>query len=170
MQTGTVKLYSLRYGDARAWLAAALFICGNIAMPQICHMFNAGGRIWLPIYLFTLIGAYKYGLRVGLLTAAASPLLNSLLFGMPPAAALPAILLKSALLALFAGIAAARWQKASLLLIAAAVLAAQAVGTLGEWAMVGNLHAATQDLRIGTPGIMLQIFGGWAFINYVIRK
>ena len=110
------------------------------------------------------------GWRAGLLTALASPVANALLFGMPAAAALPAIVLKSVLLAGAAGYAAARFRRASLALLAAVVLFYQAAGTLGEWALAGSFHTAVQDFRIGLPGMLLQIFGGWAFINFIIRK
>ena len=170
MQTDSVKLYSLRYGEAKTYIAAALFVVGNMVLPQLCHMVPNGGRMLLPIYFFTLVAAYKYGWRAGLLTAVASPVVNSLLFGMPPAAALPAILLKSVLLAVIAGTAAAHFRKASLWMLALVVLGYQAVGTLGEWAMVGNLYAAAQDFRIGVPGMLLQIAGGWFVINRIIRK
>lgn len=170
MQTTSVKLYSLHYGEARTYLAAALFVLGNVALPQLLHTAHLGGPTWLPIYFFTLVGAYKYGWRTGLLTAVASPIVNSALFGMPLAAALPAILLKSVLLALAAGWAAARFRRASLWLLAAVVAAYQTVGTLGEWALLGDLHAATQDLRIGIPGMLLQIAGGWIVINRLIRR
>ena len=89
MQTSSVKLYSLEYRQAKTYWIAALFMLGNLLLPQLCHLVPQGGMRWLPIYLFTLIGAYKYGWRVGLLTAVASPLLNSALFGMPAAAVLP---------------------------------------------------------------------------------
>ena len=82
----TVKLYSLNYTESRTYVAAALFIVGNIVLPQLFHLIPKGGPIFLPIYFFTLIGAYKYGWRVGLLTAVLSPLVNSALFGMPAAA------------------------------------------------------------------------------------
>ena len=170
MQTSSVKLYSLEYRQAKTYWIAALFMLGNLLLPQLCHLVPQGGMRWLPIYLFTLIGAYKYGWHVGLLTAVASPLLNSALFGMPAAAALPAILLKSTLLALIAGFAAARFRRASLPLFAAVVLAYQTVGTLGEWALSGSLYAAAQDFRIGIPGMLLQVFGGWAAVNYLIRR
>ena len=62
---------------------------GNISLPQIFHLIPQGGIIWLPIYFFTLVGAYKYGWKVGLLTAVLSPTVNSLLFGMPMLASLP---------------------------------------------------------------------------------
>ena len=100
MESTTVKLYSLNYGNVRTYLAASLFIVGNILFPQFFHLIPQGGITWLPIYFFTLIGAYKYGWKVGLLTAVLSPIINSLLFGMPMPAVLPAILLKSVLLRL----------------------------------------------------------------------
>lgn len=169
-QTNALKLYSLRYGDMKTYLAAVLFIAGNIVLPQIFHMIPQGGVTWLPIYFFTLVGAYKYGWRVGLLTAVLSPVINSLLFGMPPVASMPAILLKSVLLAGFAGLAAYRFRKASLGLLLLVVLAYQIAGTLGEWAMKGDFYLAAQDFRIGVPGMLLQVFGGWAVINKLIRK
>lgn len=169
MQT-TVKLYSLEYDNVRTYLAASLFVLGNIAIPQFFHLIPQGGITWLPIYFFTLVGAYKYGWRVGLITAIVSPIINSLLFGMPAVSGLPAILLKSALLAVFAGIAATRFKKASLWMLLVVVLAYQILGTLGEWAMKGNFYFAIQDFRIGVPGMLVQVFGGWLFINHIIRK
>ena len=170
MQTTTVKLYSSGYGEARTYLAAALFIAGNIALPQLCHLARMGGPTWLPIYFFTLVGAYKYGWRVGLLTAVLSPLVNSALFGMPAAAALPAILLKSVLLAAAAGFAARRFGRATLPLLAGVVLFYQTAGALGEWAFTGSAAAAVQDFRIGIPGMLAQAAGGYLIINYLLRK
>lgn len=170
MQTTIVKLYSLRYDEVRTYLFAAAFVLGNIALPQLCHLFRLGGPTWLPIYFFTLVGAYKYGWRTGLAAALVSPLLNSAFFGMPAAAMLPAVLLKSTILALAAAAIAARTRRASLGMLAAVVVLYQTIGTLGEWALTGSLYAAAQDLRIGVPGMLLQIFGGWWVINRVIRE
>ncbi len=168
MQT-TVKLYDLGYTDAKTYLAAVLFIAGNVALPQLFHLIPQGGVIWLPIYFFTLIGAYKYGWKVGLLTALVSPIVNSLMFGMPALDSLPAILLKSVLLATAAGYASHRWRKVSLPLILIVVLSYQITGTLGEWIIKGNFFNAIQDFRIGIPGMLFQIFGGYLFIKYLIR-
>lgn len=161
----SVKLHSLSFGSLRTYVTALLLVAGNIALPQLFHLVPQGGVTWLPIYFFTLVGAWAYGWRVGLLTALASPVVNSLLFGMPPVAALPAIMLKSCLLAGFAGYAASRSRRVSLPLLALVVLAYQCVGTLGEWALKGDFILVCQDFRIGIPGMLLQIFGGWAVIN-----
>ena len=169
MQT-TVKLHALPLSSAKTYLAAMAFVVGNIVLPQLFHLVPQGGITWLPIYFFTLVGAYKYGWRVGLLTALASPVVNSLLFGMPAVASLPAIVLKSVLLAVFAGYAASRFRKASVGLLIAVVLGYQVVGTLGEWLIIGDFFAACQDFRIGVPGMLLQVAGGWAIINHLMRR
>ena len=49
MQTTSVKLYSLNYRQAVTYGAALLFVAGNIAMPQLCHLVPQGGLILLPI-------------------------------------------------------------------------------------------------------------------------
>ncbi len=163
-------LYSLNYSDAKTYMVAALFIAGNIILPQLCHMIPDGGYIFLPIYFFTLVAAYKYGWKAGLLTAIASPLINSAVFGMPAPAVLPIILIKSAMLAMIAGLAASYFKKTALVLFAAVVLSYQILGGLAEWAITGSLAAALQDFKLGFPGILIQIFGGWAVVKYLIRK
>lgn len=170
MKTETIKFHTLPYNQIHTYGIALLFIAGNIVLPQLFHLVPQGGVTWLPIYFFTLIGAYKYGWKVGLLTAILSPLLNSWMFGMPPVSGLPAILLKSVLLAVAAGWASHRFQKVSVLLLLAVVACYQVIGTLGEWAMKGDFYLAIQDFRIGVPGMLLQIVGGYLFIKHLIRK
>ena len=170
MQTSTVRLYSLPYREAKTYGIALLFVAGNIILPQLFHLIPQGGITWLPIYFFTLIAAYKYGWKVGLLTAVLSPVANALFFGMPASAALPAILMKSVLLAIASGFEASRYRKASLLLLAAVVLFYQTAGLVGEWVLTKSFFLAAQDFRIGIPGMLLQIFGGYLCINYIIRK
>ena len=162
----TVKLYSLNYSNVKTYLFALLFVAGNITLPQLVP---AGGPTLLPIYFFTLIASYKYGFRVGLLTAILSPVINHLLFAMPTAAALPVILTKSALLAGASALAARYAKKVSLLAILLAVLSYQVVGTALEWAYLGDFFAAVQDFRIGVPGMLIQWFGGYALLKAIAR-
>ena len=170
MQTSSIKLYSLNYNDSKTYIAAALFILGNIALPQLCHMVPQGGMILLPIYFFTLIGAYKYGWKVGLMTAILSPVINHLAFGMPAAAVLAPIMVKSTILALAASYIASHSKKVSIALIAGVVLTYQIAGGAFEWAFTGSFAAAVQDFRLGVPGMLLQIVGGYLFIKYLLKK
>ncbi|MDE5837444.1 MAG: ECF transporter S component [Paramuribaculum sp.] len=163
MQTA-LRLHTLPFNSIKTYSTALLFILGNMILPQLFHLVPQGGITWLPIYFFTLIGAYKYGWRVGLLTALVSPIANALLFGMPSVAGLPAIILKSVLLAAFAGYAAYHFKKVSLAVLAAVILSYQFVGTLGEWLIKGDFFIACQDFRIGIPGMLLQLFGARAII------
>lgn len=169
MQVSSIKLYSLNYSNVKTYIIAALFVAGNILLPQLCHLMPQGGMVWLPIYFFTLVGAYKYGWKVGLLTALLSPLCNHLMFGMPAAAVLVPIFAKSVVLALAAAFVAKRSQNLSLLLMVAVVAAYQIVGGAFEWAWSGSLAVAAQDLRLGVPGMLTQIIGGYLVLKYLLK-
>lgn len=165
----SAKLYSLKYSNAKTYLFALLFIAGNIALPQLCHLAPYGGPTLLPIYFFTLIAAYKYGFLVGLLTAILSPVINHLLFAMPSEAVLPIILIKSALLAGASALAARSMKTVSLLGILGVVLSYQIIGTAFEWAIDGSFYVAVQDFRIGIPGMLIQWFGGYALLKAIAK-
>ena len=170
MQTTALKLYTLQYTQVKTYLMASAFILGNMLLPQLCHLIPQGGFIFLPIYFFTLIGSYKYGWQVGLMTAIFSPLFNHLFFGMPPMPVLPAILTKSIFLAIAASIAAKRFKTISFPILIGVILSYQIFGTLVEWAMIGNFMKAIQDFRIGIPGMLIQIVGGYYIISKLLKR
>ena len=51
--------------------------------------------------------------------------------------------------------------------VAASVVAYQAVGTMVEWGMSGSLSVALQDIMIGWPGILMQVFGGYLAMRLI---
>lgn len=165
----SVRLYSLGYSDVRTYVFAFLFAAGNLVLPQLCHLVPSGGPMLLPIYFFTLIAAYKYGIHVGILTAVLSPVLNSVIFGMPPLGVLPAILVKSGLLAVAAAGTARYVQRVSFLALVCVVLAYQVAGTAFEWLIDGSFYAAAQDFRIGIPGMLIQIAGGYGVLKLLAK-
>ena len=165
METTISQIQQLSYREGKTYALAAAFVAGNILLPQLCHMLPQGGLVWLPIYFFTLIAAYRYGITAGLLTAIASPLVNNMMFGMPPI-----ILIKSGLLALAAAAVASRCKKVSIVAVATAIVIYQAIGTIAEWGMTGSMAAALQDLRLGWPGLLVQLFGGYALLKLMARK
>ena len=165
-----VKLYSLGLTQTRTYLLALVFVVGNVVLPQLCHLIPQGGLILLPIYFFTLVGAYKYGLRLGLLTAVFSPVVNHLLFGMPAAGVLPILLIKSSLLSVAAAVVASRSGKVTIPLLLLVVLSYQFVGGLVEWAVTGSLAAALQDFRLGLPGLAVQVLGGYVVLRWLMKK
>lgn len=169
MSTASLASQKYTFGSFRTYLAAIVFLCGNILVPQLCHLIPGGGLIFLPIYFFTLVAAFRCGWKVGLLTAVLSPLVNCLLFGMPPVASLPAILIKSLTLVLAVEIVS-RKMEFSILSVAVAVLSYQIVGMAIEFLIDFNFLHAIQDVRIGWPGILIQIVGGYFVIKALSRR
>lgn len=165
----TAKLYSYNFAMTKTYLIATAFVAGNLILPQLAHFAPNGGPTFLPIYFLTLIAAYKYGIKVGLLTAVLSPLANSLLFGMPMAAMLPVILSKSILLALAAGFMAQKTGKITLLNLLIVVLAYQLTGSVAEFLITGSFSAALQDFSMGYPGMLIQVFGGFLVLKALAK-
>ncbi len=160
-----IRIYNYGLNELKTYLFVFLFVAGNIILPQLCHLIPDGGKMFLPIYFFTLMASYKYGVKVGLMTAVLSPVVNSLFFGMPALALLPAILTKSVVLALAASFVANKTQKVSIVNLLIVVLAYQCVGTLAEWAMTSSFYVAIQDFRLGIPGMVLQLFGTYFLLK-----
>ncbi len=165
----TAKLYSYDFSMTKTYLLATAFVAGNLILPQLAHFVPNGGPTLLPIYFLTLIAAYKYGIKVGLLTAVFSPLVNSLLFGMPMAAMLTVILSKSVLLAIAAGFIAHKTAKITLLNLLTVVLAYQLIGGAAEWLITGSFSAALQDFTMGYPGMLIQVLGGYLILKALAK-
>ena len=160
-----IKIYNYGLNELKTYLFVLLFVAGNIILPQLCHLIPDGGKMCLPIYFFTLVASYKYGVKVGLMTAVLSPIINSSLFGMPAFALLPAILTKSVVLALAASFVANKTHKISIVNLLIVVLTYQCVGTLAEWAMTSSFYVAIQDFRLGIPGMVLRLFGTYFLVT-----
>lgn len=170
MKTSSVTLYALPATDARAYLLAAVFALGNLLLPWLCHFVPHGGQMLLPVFFFTFVGAYKFGLAVGLTAGIASPLLNAWLTGMPTPAMLPPMLIQSVLLAVAASATARRFRSASFVLLALPVVACQVVGLLVEEALMPGAMPFFTALRMAIPGMLLMVFGGGFLIRLGDRE
>jgi hypothetical protein len=91
----------------------------------------------------------------------ASPLVNHLLFGMPATEILSIILIKSALLAVAAGYIAQKTKQIKLQSLLVVIIFYQGVGMIAEFVLTGSFMAAMQDIRLGFPGMILQLVGGF---------
>ena len=156
----------LSLGDVRLYVATSAMVLGNLVLPYAVHRIPDGGRIFLPIFFFTLIAGWRFGAAAGILTGLLSPLANHVLTGMPPTPTLPSIMVQSALLGALASVAAARNRKLSLPILALVVLLHQALILLPRLLQSGvNPVLATLELRL--PGLLLQIFGGFALLWFM---
>lgn len=145
--------------DGRLYLVTAALILGNVLLPYAIHRVPDGGRIFLPLFFFTLVAGWRFGAAAGLLTGLLSPLANHLLTGMPPLPVLQSIMAQSALLGVLASIPAARGRRPSAPLLAAVVLLHQALILVPQLLQAGGRPAlATLELRL--PGLLFQVLGG----------
>ena len=161
------RLYTLNYDEVRTYLWATVFVACNIVLPQLFHLIPQGGIMFAPLSLVILAGAYKFGWKVGLLAAVASPLINHLLTGLPAWGVLQVMTFKLIILALVAGLTAQYFKKVMLPLIIGVVLAAEVLGGLGELALTGGIAATVQDFTIGWPGLLLQVVGTYLICKYL---
>ena len=166
MQT-TARLYTLNFDEVKTYLWAAVFVSCNLALPRLFHLIPEGGIIFSPLTLVILAGSYKFGWRVGLIAALASPLVNHLVTGMPATGVLPVMTLKLAVLALIAGLTAQHFKKCTLLLLIGVVLATKLVGGLGELAITGGIEVTIQDFTVGWPGLLMAVIGSYLICKYL---
>lgn len=162
-----VRLYTLNYSEAKTYLWAMIFVACNLILPQVFHLIPQGGIIFAPLSLVILAGAYKFGWRTGLLASLLSPIVNHTITGMPAWNVLPVMVVKLMILAMIAGLTAEYFKKVSITLLVGVVLVSMAFGALGELLFTGSITASIQDVTVGWPGILLQVFGTWLIIKYV---
>ncbi len=68
---------------ARKVVLSGLFIAFGVLLPTIFHQFNMGGPAFLPMHIPVLIAGLFLGPMAGLLVGLATPIISSLLTGMP---------------------------------------------------------------------------------------
>jgi hypothetical protein len=57
----TINVFEYNFKELYFYIFSFVFVAGNLALPYLAHQFRLGGPMFLPIYFFVLIGAYKYG-------------------------------------------------------------------------------------------------------------
>lgn len=159
----------LNFGLAeyKTYILSLGLIAGSILFPYMLHHFYLAGEIFLPIYFFVLIGAYKFGWKVGAITGIFSPLISFALIGMPMPAILPSAIIKGVLLALATGFFTRKHGKLSLLNLSLIVLSYQAAGFLTVYLLTHNLALSTADVVLGYPGLLLEIIGGYILLKFI---
>ena len=85
-------------------ILTSLFIACGLLLPLAFHSFGMGGRTFLPMHLPVFMGGLLLGWLPGLIIGALTPILSSLLTGMPPLIpSLPMMFVELALFGLVSG-------------------------------------------------------------------
>jgi len=82
-------------------LKTAMLVALGIVLPMAFHVFGWSGRVFLPMHVPVLLAGFLLGPIPGVIAGASTPLLSSVLTGMPPFAPVPIALQMSVELAVF---------------------------------------------------------------------
>lgn len=147
----------------RSLTLSALLIAAGVAAALILHSVGIGGQVILPLHYPALLAGFLLGWPWGATVGVVTPLLSSLLTGMPPL--IPSALLMVPELAVYGAVAGLLRKVISLYpaLLAALILGRLAWG-LGVWALTPLLGlkipvfaALAGGVAVGLPGIIGQI-------------
>jgi len=155
-----------RLFEARDLALGGLFGALGIVVPVLFHVLGPGvGPIFLPMYIPILALGALASWEVALVVGAATPLISSVLTGMPPLAPPVALLMAFELAALATATSLARsarlglWPALVVGIISARVAGALALLTVGRALGYdkGVVEYAVLSLLIAWPGILLQL-------------
>lgn len=164
----TIALCSLGFTNVKTYIVSAILIIGSLLLPQLFHLIPNGGVMFLPIYFFTLVGAYKYGIKVGLILSIFTPLANYAIFGMPMFPLLPMMIINSTIISIFASIVASRIKKVSFVGLLFPILAYQ-LATFGVDLLSSNLSNSVTLFMDSAPAILFQLFGGYLVLKLISK-
>lgn len=164
MYKKNINVLNFNYNNYELYMFSFLFTFGNVLLPILCHTFNLGGNIFLPIYFFTLIGAYKFGWKTGVIISVATPFLNYIITGMPTIELIPIVFAKGLFIVLSVYLLSNYTKEISLLNLALLVISYQIIGTIFQALWFMNASSALTSLFIAWPGMLIQIFLGYAVI------
>ncbi|MFH0799329.1 MAG: hypothetical protein V2A66_04010 [Pseudomonadota bacterium] len=158
---GFAPVMPYRLSGMRWLLFLAAFTTFAVAAPYLCHQFGLAGQVILPMHFAVIFAAMVMGLRGGVLTALASPLVSFSLSGMPPVGALLPMMAELAVYAAVAGWLVHHRHARIITALVCAMLAGRAVSLVFFAAGFGSAPSSQVLIRnlflVGLPGIAAQL-------------
>jgi len=167
MLSKNINIINLDYKNPNFYFFSLIFALGNVLLPMIFHVFRLGGNIFLPIYFFTLIAAYKFGWKTGILACTLTPFLNYFITGMPALSMIPVVLVKGSILVFAAYLVSKNTEKISIQNLIYVVASYQLFGAVFEALWQKSAIIAISAVFIAWPGMLLQIFLGYMVLSGV---
>lgn len=145
---------------------SAVFVAIGILFPMIFHTLNLSGQVFLPMHVPIFLGALTLGPISGLLIGIATPILSSLLTGMPPMVPMvPIMVFELAAYGYFAGLIYEKYQKNIFIPLIAAIIIGRIVAALAAFVTfnIFNMESIniitfiTSAFIQGLPGIIMTL-------------
>ena len=141
-----------------------IFIFCNLTFSMICHLIPNGGRIFVPIYFFTLIGSYLLGWKAGIIISLMSISTNHILLGMPDDNMIMIVLIKTITISLITALINKDNILTTLLKI---ILLYQLISIIIDLFITNNINIVISNLINQIPGLIIQLFIGYIIIKNV---
>lgn len=154
----------MNHSQTKNLVGTALCIAFGLILPQVFHLIGAG-PVFLPMHIPVLLCGLCFGWPFGLICGALTPLLSSVLTGMPPLYPTgAAMVFELAAYGVLSGLLYRRFQQNIYLSLVAAMLGGRVVSGLASalfYGMAGKEYGfqifLTGAFITGLPGIILQI-------------
>ena len=150
------KSRSLVAVKASTYLWTAAFITGNVVLPMICHAVNLGGKMFLPLMLFTVIAAARLGTIPAIITVVFSPLLSLAITGMPAGVLLTSYMAHALIVAAVIGTWKQYKGEFSVLSIIALLAVAHLAGFIVNGIVFFTFDVAWGLFLMSWPGVLIQ--------------
>lgn len=153
--------------NVKKMVLAALFVSLGVVLPMAFHSIPNAGLIFLPMHIPVLLCGLICGLPYGPICGAMTPLLSSLMTGMPAAAMLPSMFCELAAYGMFSSILIrstrfkSRYANVYIALIGAMLIGRVVSGILN--ALIFRSGNYSLQIWMGTafitalPGVVIQI-------------
>lgn len=145
----------------------ALLLALGVVLPQAFHMIPNAGSVILPMHIPVLIAGFAVGPVLGCIDGILTPILSSMIFGMPPAPYLPSMVCELAVYGLCTGLfnryikIENAYAKAYVVLILSMLCGRLTYGVLNALIFrAGNYSLQvwlTSAFVTGLPGIIIQL-------------
>ncbi|MDE6267398.1 MAG: hypothetical protein K2M07_08650 [Muribaculaceae bacterium] len=93
----TVSQCTMTLTSPKSWIITSIFVVGSVFFTQLFMLLSIGSLVWLPYLFISIFVAYKYGWKMGVITAIVSPALNYIIFAEPGIVMLSAVMFTGAL-------------------------------------------------------------------------
>ncbi|MBT9132426.1 MAG: hypothetical protein DDT36_01736 [Firmicutes bacterium] len=153
--------------DLQMLIRTAMMIALGVILPFAFHGIPGAGRVFLPMHIPAILAGLLFGPLSGFVSGALTPLVSSVLTGMPPLAPVPIAVQMSVELAIFGLLAGVSYRALRLHLMLSLIIAmfggrlAYSIITLAFFPLFG-LRPALLGVVFGTalttavPGLLLQ--------------
>ena len=144
----------------------AVFLALGILFPMLFHLLELPGQVLLPMHIPIFLGALTLGPISGFIVGILTPILSSLLTGMPPMIPMvPIMVFELAAYGFFAGFLYEKYPKNVFIPLIAAMIIGRIVAGIAAWSVfnifnmdeINILTYISSSFVKGLPGIIMSL-------------